>query len=338
MKTTNSHDLLGPPSLLKTIVAGFDIITNNIYLILFPIGLDLLVWFSPRLRLMSLIESLVGDLMDRSLDIAPDLEATEMINSAQELWHLAGENINLIAALRSYPVGIPSLMTSILPLDNPLGTPDLIEVNSFGSVLSYFLILSFLGLILGTLFFSSVAKVAVSDSIDWQQIVKDWPWLSIQVILLTLIWFFLLLGISIPASFIISLATLGSIAFGQCVVLLYGGLLIWIIFPLLFSAHGIFINQNKVWPSIKHGILITRMTLPLTSLFFVGVFLLTQGLDFLWRVPPENSWLMLLSVAGHAFVTTSLLSASFIYYNDADKWIRNLQSQDPTEKKLESIP
>jgi hypothetical protein len=100
---------------------------------------------------------------------------------------------------------------------------------------------------------------------------------------------------------------------------------------LLFSAHGIFINHLKVWPSIKQGIHITRLTLPTTSLFFLAVLLLSQGLAMLWRIPPENSWLMILGLAGHAFVTTGLLSASFIYYRDTDSWIRSLQEQKSPE-------
>jgi hypothetical protein len=95
---------------------------------------------------------------------------------------------------------------------------------------------------------------------------------------------------------------------------------------LLFSGHGIFINKQSVWDSIKQGIYITRLTLPTTSLFFLSVFLLTQVMDLLWRIPPENSWLMLVSLAGHAFVNTGLLSASFIYYREADHWIRGLQN------------
>ena len=43
-------------------------------------------------------------------------------------------------------------------------------------------------------------------------------------------------------------------------------------------------------------------------------------MDLLWRTPDEASWLMLVGIAGHAFVTTSLLAATFIYYRDADRW------------------
>jgi len=324
----NTEDIPAPPALIRTLVAGFDTITNHISLILFPIGLDLLIWLSPRLRLGGLIEKWVGEVVNQSLSLAPDLETTQMLRSAQELWTLVGERFNLWVALRSYPVGIPSLMTSILPQMTPVGSPQEIQIGSFAVLAGVTLVLSVSGLVLGTLFYQLVAATVLSGRINWRRVLAAWPWSSLQVILLALVWLGLLIGISIPASCVITLAMLGSAVVGQCASLIYGGVLIWILFPLLFSAHGIFVNRYKVWPSIKQGIHITRMTLPTTSLFFLTVLLLSQGLGLLWQVPPEDSWLVILGMAGHAFVTTGLLSASFIYFRDSDVWIRSLQEQE----------
>ncbi len=326
MKTQNLDVLPAPPRLLKTLVAGFDTITNHIYLILIPIGLDLIIWLSPRLRLKRLINALVSDFVSRSMMLAPDVETNEMLKAAQELWTIAGDHLNILVGLRSFPVGIPSLMSSILPLESPLGKPVFIEINTFFGGASLYLIFTLCGLTLGTLFYDTIARVAISNELQWKKVFRDLPWLSIQVVLLALTWFAIFLGVSIPAGCMISLVSLGNIAYGQCVFLLYGGFLIWIIFPLLFSTHGIFVNRDKVWSSIKRGINITRLTLPTTSLFFLLVIFMTQILDFLWRIPPEGSWLMLLGLAGHAFVATGLLSASFIYYRNADQWIRSLQN------------
>jgi len=328
MNKHNLEILPAPPRLFRTLVAGFDAITNHIYLILIPIGLDLLIWLSPRLRLKELIDVVIKDLVSQSITVAPDLESQGVFNAAQELWALMGEHFNILIGLRSYPVGIPSLMSSILPLETPLGKPAFVEVNSFLSGIGLFFLFTFLGLVLGTIFYKSVAWAAIANESEWQKIIRDWPWLSFQVIYLALVWFAIFVGLSIPASCMISLAAMGNIAFGQCAFLIYGGLLIWIIFPLLFSAHGIFVNHQKVWPSIKQGVHITRLTLPTTSLFFISVLLLNQLLDLLWRIPPEDSWLMIIGLTGHAFVATGLLSSSFIYYRDADRWIRSLQSSN----------
>ncbi len=64
----------------------------------------------------------------------------------------------------------------------------------------------------------------------------------------------------------------------------------------------------------------TRMTLPTTALFLLSIVAISEGLNILWRVPPDNSWLTLIGVSGHAFVASALLAASFIYYRDADTY------------------
>ena len=69
----------------------------------------------------------------------------------------------------------------------------------------------------------------------------------------------------------------------------------------------------------------------MTSLFILSILVISEGLDILWRVPSENSWLTLVGVGGHAFITSALLASSFIYYRDADKWtqgtLKNMKSQ-----------
>ena len=67
-----------------------------------------------------------------------------------------------------------------------------------------------------------------------------------------------------------------------------------LIFPLLFSAHGIFVLRLTAWKSIQRGVRVTNRTLPTTILFFGAAFLLSQGLDILWRIPPSTSWLTLI--------------------------------------------
>jgi hypothetical protein len=172
-----------------------------------------------------------------------------------------------------------------------------------------------------------VSQAALLGAIHWTQALTEWPRTSLQVFLLALIWAGLFFVVSIPASCLVSVATLAGFSLGQLSILLYGGFLIWLIFPLLFSAHGIFANHTNVLSSIRAGIRMTSATLPNTVLFVVSVIVLTQGLDLLWRVPPADSWLTLLGIIGHAFVVTGLLSASFVYYRNAQQWINRMDQQ-----------
>jgi hypothetical protein len=57
-------------------------------------------------------------------------------------------------------------------------------------------------------------------------------------------------------------------------------------------------------------------------LFLLIFLIINQGLNFLWTTPSQGSWLMLVGIAGHAFVSTALLAASFIYYRDINAWLK----------------
>jgi len=323
MNTTDSQVLPAPPRLISALVAGFDAIANHVWLILFPIGLDLFLWFGPHIRLKQIINSVVGEFTNLATAESPEI--SEMLNDSADLWTQIGEQFNLAAVLRSYPIGIPSLMVSSLPVKNPGGYPAMVEISSMGNVLLWVILFTVIGLIIGSLYFSMVAQAAVGGEVQWRRAIYEWPRNSIQTMLLTLVWVLLMIGVSLPASCMISIASLSGFSLGQFAILLYGGVLLWLIFPLLFSPHGIFINGHNVMKSIRHGIRITNMTILKTGLFFLTVLLITQGLDLLWRIPPEDSWLMMIGVAGHAFVATGLLSSSFIYYRDADRWVQSFE-------------
>jgi hypothetical protein len=59
-------------------------------------------------------------------------------------------------------------------------------------------------------------------------------------------------------------------------------------------------------------------------MFVLSVFLLSRGLSYLWLAPASDSWLMLVGIAGHAFISTTLLAASFVYYRDMNNWLQDV--------------
>jgi hypothetical protein len=310
------------PNLIGAIRSGFDAVTNHILLILFPIALDLLLWFGPRIRLTGLINSVSEQLFLISASQDPSL--TEMLQPVQESWAALAEQFNMLVFLRSYPVGITSLIVAELPLSSPIGTLSSLEIDSFGLVFLAFIMISLVGLALGTLYFLGVAQAAVIGDISWREAFSEWPRASLQMVFLALLWTFVFLVITIPGSFLLSLVMLSGATYGQCAILIFAGAAFWLILPLVFSPHGIVLNQNGFFESVKISVNLTRRTLPSTVLFVMAAFLISKGLDLLWGVPTEASWLLLLGILGHAFVTTGLLASSFVYYRDALRWIREM--------------
>jgi hypothetical protein len=314
-----------PPSLMASLVGGFDSVTSHIYLIVFPVILDLFFWLGPHLRLTNIIHYFINQLEIGSSDAlknsTPDM--VEMMKVTRSVWELIAERANLFTALRTYPVGVASLMAGRMSIDSPLGKSNGIEAT-FGNFFGFWLVLTIVGLLLGTLYFSFTAQAASGSSVTWIQNLKDLPFIFLQVLWLTVLLAILFMTLSIPILIIFSIIILVVGSFGQWIVLLLTGLLLWLLLPLVFTFHGIFINRLKVFPSLWRGIRFAQFTLPQTSLFILIAIVISQGLDLLWQIPPENSWMSLIGIFGHAFVFTGLLSASFIYYQLGDKWVQEV--------------
>jgi hypothetical protein len=230
----------------------------------------------------------------------------------------------MLIFLRSYPVGITSLIVNTQPLSSPLGTLGSWEISSAGGVFLAFIVISLIGIGLGTLYFMGVAQAAVIGDISWREAFSEWPRASLQMVFLALLWTLVFLVITIPGSFLLSLVILSGSTYGNCALLIFASVVFWLILPLVFSPHGIVANYDNFFDSVKTSVNLTRRTLPSTVLFVMAAFLISKGLDLLWIVPAEASWLLLVGILGHAFVTTGLLASSFVYYRDALRWIREM--------------
>lgn len=323
MKANKLSEIPRPPSLIASLMAGFDAITRSIFLILFPVALDILLWLGPHLNIGRVVDEYFSQMT--ALSGTGTAGSAEFLQSNQELWHFFGENMNLLALLRAYPVGIPSLMASRLPLLTPGGGgPQILYITSMVEVISISLIVTFIGLVFGSLFFQGVSEAALSNRVHWPSVIKRWPRASAQVLLLALLWVALFIAVSIPASCIISALVITSPALSRVALLVFLAGLMWLIFPLLLSAHGIFVYGNPMMLSLKKSVTLTRMTLPSTGMLFLAILTISQGMDILWRIPADSSWFTLVGIFGHAFVTTGLLSATFVYYKNADRWVQRV--------------
>lgn len=325
MKSTEVQVLPAPPNLIKAILSGFDTIANNIGLIIFPVALDVFLWLGPHLSIKGLLENAIQQIT--SLPGLVNPETADMIQLSRDYWLVAAARVNLFTALRSYPVGIPSLMASRQPVVTPYGLPAFWEVSSLGAAALIWLLLFLVGLLLGTLFFIAVGHVTLGDRLDWRLTFSTWPRAAGQVILLALFWLAVLIAISIPASCALTLAAFGGLGGSTLGILLYLGLVLWVMFPLVFSPLIILVDKRQMWPSVLQSVRLTRFTLPTTALLFITLLVISEGLDFLWSVPAESSWIMLLALAGHAFIVTSLLATCFIYYRDANRWVQRVIQQ-----------
>jgi hypothetical protein len=83
--------------------------------------------------------------------------------------------------------------------------------------------------------------------------------------------------------------------------------------------------ESNALLSVRKSLTLTRMTLPIDRDAVSWLCLPSaRGWIFYGGYLLKNSWFTLVGILGHAFVTTSLLSATFVYYRNADRWVQRV--------------
>jgi hypothetical protein len=318
MNAIKTPETIPPPRLIGSLRSGFDTVANHIGLIIFPLLLDLFLWLGPHYQLKSLFTAIIEQ--TTALMSSQTAQVREILETSNQFWAFMADHFNLASSLRSYPVGIPSLMAGRSPVSTPFGTPALVRLDDLGMIVLSWMAFSLLGLVLGSLYFYSISSVINGKPglLDLKQTLRA----SGQTLLLTLCWILFLLAINIPAMFLLSILAMLSSGIAQLATILYSIILVWVIVPLMFSPHGIYYFGQNAITSILTSMRLVRYILPGTGLFFLAAVLLSQGLDLLWETPHPDSWMTVVGIGGHAFISTAMVTASFFYYRDAMKWVQ----------------
>jgi len=317
MEVSRVEKLPPPPGIISSIKAGFDTIATHITAILLPLLLNLFLWLGPRLRMNALFDLVKGDAVQIwKAGGVPETDIQRVLTWYNETI----PSVNLFWLMRTLPIGISSLLfpqkTSITPLGDP-ATLQVSALNLFG----WLFLLTLIGWIGGGLYFRSVAWITTANKDDQRMSISH---AVMQTILISIFWGILLMAVGVPVFLILALALQLSPVIANLLVLVVSLASMWVIVPLFFWPHGVFVRQQNVLTSIVSSVQMARFTLPTSSMFVLTVFLLTFGLNYLWSIPPEDSWMTFVGIFGHSFVATALLAGSFIYYRDMNNWLQSV--------------
>lgn len=317
MEVSRIENLPPPPGIINSIKAGFDAVASRITAILLPLLLNLFLWLGPRLRMEALFDSLQGDMV--SFWTAMKIPA-EDIQKMVDTYSQVSQSSNLFGFLRTFPVGISSLFAGSNDLlATPMGNPNSLQVTLLNFLL-WWVLLTLIGWVGGAIYFRSVAWTALAEKMSSLSVLRA----IMQTLLVSIAFNIVLMVIGMPIFLVVFIALQINVVLANLVVLFLALGSVWVIVPLFFWVHGIFLNRQNVLASMMTSIRLTRFTLPTSSLFVMTVFLLSYGLSFLWNIPSRDSWMTLLGIFGHSFVTTALLAASFIYYHDMNIWVQTV--------------
>jgi hypothetical protein len=314
---TQEYDLIPPPpGIFLAFKDGYQAISSHLVAILFPIALDLFLWLGPHLNISGFVKAY----FDFARKFGPGPMTTDQLANQKQMLEVV-KHYNLFSMLSTFPIGNPSLLSG-KPADlTPFGSPITIPLASPLELLAWVLPLTLLGWLVGGLYLNAVAR-AVLPAAEGSSNRIGFGRAVVQSVTLSLIWTVILIMVGIPGMVVFALLGLINMAIAQTIFLVVVTFGVWLILPVYFSPHGIFVRKQNALHSILSGIQMVRYTLPTSSLFLMGVFLITMATNWLWTVPDSNSWLLLIGIAGHGFVTSMLLASSFIYYRNMSEWLQ----------------
>ena len=232
METLPQAKTVGPPPFLGSFTKGFNTVASHVWLILPPVLLDLFLWFGPHLSLQKLLSPIFAQLITDMVKSA-GANLPQNFEMANELTQTMLVSSNLMTALRSYPIGVPSLMAIASPLVNALGLPVVYQVPNLQTALLIWLGLTLTGVLLGSLYFSSLAKAAgrVVEAVPDRKPVDTFG----QVLIFTLLMYAVLFIVGIPILMFLGLMTLINPALGQIIFMV-----VFFLVSVVSDAAGVF--------------------------------------------------------------------------------------------------
>lgn len=146
------------PKIIDAFKAGYETLSRHLYLLLFPILLDIFFLFGKRFLISEQIEGFVKSI------VLPNSATTEILESWQELSSSLVETVqhfSLTSFLRTYPIGTPSLLAHRNLTENPLTAFSTTQVTSPWTTILLVILFSLIGFIYGALFLLVIRNAVV---------------------------------------------------------------------------------------------------------------------------------------------------------------------------------
>jgi hypothetical protein len=162
-----------PLGVIGCLTVGFEVLSQNLGLMVLPVLLDLLLWLGPQLSVALLVRQFDALMM---MQPVPDPATARQVEQAAQLLKLFGEQFNLLSLLSVLPLlNVPSLLAQRVPgILSPLGESPVLWVKNGFALIGWGMVLVPVGLVLGFIYLNSMARrVRAMRALDGQKLAPD---------------------------------------------------------------------------------------------------------------------------------------------------------------------
>ena len=273
-----------------------------------PILLDAFLWLGPHLSAYSLFQSLVTAM-------SPVVTVQQLFDQVEPFV----KSINLFSWLSPMLLGVPSLMAGVLADKIPTGIPTIWSISSEWLYFAIFLLLNLAGLMLSAVYWEMLTSRVRDQALSLGRIPAVW-WGLLKIAFLVAL---VVAVIGLPTLVAALLALLLGPLAAQFVVMMGGSVVLWVLFYLAFTIHGVALRGARVSQSVRASLVLMQTQF----LSAMGLIVLSMGIyvgmGFVWNLAPSNSWVRVAGILGHAFTATGLLTATALFYLDRTKTVNS---------------
>jgi hypothetical protein len=271
------------------------------------------LWLGPRLGIAPFVRAAAQGL---TAPPGADTLVQQQIASIQQIFGELAIRLNLLRSLSSLPAGIPSVMAGQMPAHAPMQIGPQVELSDPVVIFGLWLLLTVLGLGLGTWYHRSIAASVAPES-DLTPLATGW----LRMVLAAVLGYVgLMLGtiailiVGWAAAWVLPLLGVG-------VSFVAFSLFFWLVVYLVFTPHGIVRYRMGLFSAMTESMLLVRWNFLPTVGFLTLVFLISWLTGWVWSLPQSGSWISGLSILGHAFVSAMLLVSSYVFYQGRREWL-----------------
>ena len=327
---------------IETLSKGFQTVSRRWWLLLIPVLLDSILWLGPRLSVERLLQQTMST-VDTQLNELSSQGDAAWVDTVRSTFQDASASYNALTTLRVGVLGVPSLLAwggarlGSPPLYEALwisfvgvtNMPDLLvsvsdatfmppsvwQIPGEGTWLLLTLGLTVVGIGMGAIYLTSLwHSLGVTDDARpfWQRSLH----LSGRLLMFLVVRALAVAILGIPLVLILAFVS----AFSTGAAMLLGtiaiGFVTWLSFYGAFLTAALVASQVSVWRAIWNSFNVVLRNFWSTLWLFVLINLIGGGLTILWQRLSAGSWLTWLAIAGNAYIGTSLVAASLMFYQD----------------------
>jgi hypothetical protein len=319
-----------PLGIIDSISAGFRVVQRHPWLIILPLLVDIWLWLGPHLSISQIVELLLKTWPTAELPS----DISQMVIASQEMLRDIGQQFNLFwlvsNSLTWFNVLLPGLVAparfaaAMQPQQVQLATVWIAAPLALAA-----------GLGLGSAFIISVTaqmQPATGSAGFWlRRGLRVWGLTALYALALSGMLLAVLMISSLGLSFLLLLAPSLATPLASLGVLLGGWVLIWFYLILYFVVAALAWDGATLRQAVWYSANVVGRNFWSTLGLIVLITVILGGFQFIWqRLAQIGPWLVIVCIAGNAFLLTGLTAARLVFFQDRlARWQKTLVTAEP---------